>query len=110
MGIDEGIVEVRRVSRAAFGQAHRLELMLAISKSSDGLCTLTELAKLLDVSVSSLQRPFQALVEIGLLTPLPNADTRFRYYARNPSPAWQWAEDLADLARSAPVASAARTG
>lgn len=88
------LTELRAVSRVAFGQAHRLELMLAIGSAEDGLCTLTELSKQLDVTMSSLQRPFQALVELGLITALPDADSRYRYYARNPSPAWSWATTL----------------
>lgn len=87
---------MRAVSRVAFGQAHRLELMLAVAASEDGLCTLTELSRHLDVTMSSLQRPFQALMDLGLLTELPDAGTRFRYYARNPSSAWQWAGELAE--------------
>lgn len=94
--------DLRAVSRIAFGQAHRLELMVVIRASEDGLCTLTELAKQLDVTMSSLQRPLQALIELGLLTPLPDAGTRFRYYARNPSPAWQWASELAAGVNSMP--------
>lgn len=87
---------LRAVSRSAFGQSHRLELMLAVMESEDGLCTLTELSQCLNVAISSLQRPFQALIDLGLLTALPGAGTRYRYFARNPSSAWQWAAELAD--------------
>lgn len=98
--------ELRRVSRAAFGQAYRLELMLAVAASPDGLCTLTELTRELGVTMSSLQKPFQALVEIGLLTPLPYDDTKFRYYARTPSAAWEWAVQLSEAAAQASQQSA----
>jgi DNA-binding IclR family transcriptional regulator len=82
------------MSRVIFGQTHRLELMLAVAASPDGIVCLTELAKELEVSVSSLQRPFESLVQSRLLSPLPDADSRFRYYARNPSSAWSWAREL----------------
>ena len=86
---------LREMSRQVFGQAHRLELMLAVGRSDDGIVCLTELAKALDVSVSSLQKPFQSLVHARLISPLPDVDSRYRFYARNPSAAWLWAEELA---------------
>lgn len=88
---------LRETSRQVFGQAHRLEVMLAVGRSDDGIVCLTELAKSLDVSVSSLQKPFQSLVHARLISPLPDADSRYRFYARNPSAAWEWAEELARL-------------
>ena len=88
---------LRETSRAVFGQAHRLEVMLAVGRSDDGIVCLTELAQTLDVSVSSLQKPFQALVKARLISPLPDVDSRYRFYARNPSAAWSWAEELALL-------------
>jgi hypothetical protein len=91
---------MRGISKSAFGQTLRLELMLAIAASEDGVVCLTELAKELDVSVSSLQRPFEAVVAAQLLTPLPDSDSRFRYYLRNPSAAWTWASELAGQAES----------
>ncbi|GAA2887547.1 helix-turn-helix domain-containing protein [Microbacterium esteraromaticum] len=109
MKIRPGTAELRAVSRVAFGQAHRLELMLAVMASEDGLCTLTELARRLNVTMSSLQRPFQALVDLGLLTELPDTGTRFRYYARNPSSAWQWAADLSATVGAAVVDAADRS-
>lgn len=86
---------LRELSRQVFGQSHRLELMLAVARSEDGIVCLTELASSLGVSVSSLQKPFQALVHARLISPLPDADSRYRFYARNPSAAWEWAEELA---------------
>lgn len=86
---------LRKLSRIVFGQTHRLELMLAVARSPDGIVSLTELAKALDVSASSLQTPLQSLVQSQLLSPLPAVDSRYRFYSRNPSAAWQWAEELA---------------
>lgn len=90
--------ELRRVSRSAFGQDHRLELMLAIARSEDGIFTLSELVTALEVGASSLQRPLGSLIETALVSPLPSSESRFRHYTRNQSPAWQWAEQLASLA------------
>ncbi|KQQ65403.1 MarR family transcriptional regulator [Microbacterium sp. Leaf320] len=91
---------LRGVSRSAFGQSYRLELMLAIARSEDGLCTLTELAQQTGVAMSSLQRPFQSLVDVGLISPVPDADSRYRYFLRNPSAAWTWAVELASAAQA----------
>lgn len=88
---------LREKSRRTFGQSHRLELMLAVGRSADGIVCLTELAKNLDVSLSSLQKPFQSLIHTGLISPLPDADSRYHFYSRNPSAAWLWAEELAQL-------------
>lgn len=88
---------LRETSRAVFGQTYRLEMMLAVARSDDGIVCLTDLAKVLSVSVSSLQKPLMSLVQARLLTPLPDVDSRYRFYARNPSSAWAWAEELALL-------------
>jgi len=89
------VERLRAVSRVAFGQTHRLELMLAVLRIEDGVCTLTDLATLLDVPVSSLQRPFEALVDLELIRPIPDGETRMRFYFRTPSAAWDWARELA---------------
>lgn len=87
--------ELRRLSSAAFGQSYRLELMLAADRAAAGIVSLTELAREIpDVSVSSLQRPFDSLVESGLLAALPRGDSRHRYFLRNESSAWAWAREL----------------
>lgn len=85
------------MSRAVFGQAYRLELMLAVARSEDGIVSLSEMAQVLSVGISSLQKPFQSLVQARLLSPLPDADSRYRFYVRNASAAWSWAEELAQL-------------
>lgn len=87
---------LRRVSKSAFGHTHRLELMLAIADIEDGVCTLSDLADRLGVRPSSIQRPFESLVELSLVSALPAADTKFRHYIRNDGPAWDWARALAD--------------
>ncbi|WP_200825562.1 hypothetical protein [Kibdelosporangium aridum] len=91
---EDRLTRLRELSRAAFGQRYRLELMLAVADSSDGIVCLTDLARALDVTVSNLQQPLMALVAVGLLTPLPRNDSRRRFYLRNPSSAWQWAAEL----------------
>jgi DNA-binding transcriptional ArsR family regulator len=78
----------------AFGQRYRLELMLAVAESEDGIVCLTDLAKLLDISISNLQGPLRALIGAGLLTALPRGDSRRKFYIRNPSAAWTWANEL----------------
>ncbi|WP_308465316.1 hypothetical protein [Rathayibacter soli] len=95
MNEEERLEALRRMSKSAFGQSYRLELMLSIADSEDGFCTLTNLSKTLDVTMSSLQRPFQALVELQLLSPMPDADSKYHHFVRNPSAAWDWAQELA---------------
>ena len=85
----------RAVSKLAFGQKHRLELMMAILNIEDGVCSLTELAIDLCVPLSSLQRPFDALVELDLIRPIPDGETKVRFHIRTSGPAWNWAQSLA---------------
>jgi hypothetical protein len=90
--------ELRRLSRAAFNQAYRLEVMLYIA-DSDGFVTQTEVAQALGLlSVSNVQAPIRSLIECGLLTPMPKTDNRSRFLARTDSPAWDWARQLRDQA------------
>lgn len=85
---------LRSLSRAAFGQTYRLEVMLAVADSSDGLVTQTELARELGVSVSNVQAPVSSLIGCGLLTQLPQGDSRSKFLMRNRSAAWDWAKEL----------------
>ena len=85
--------ELRRLSRAAFNQAYRLEVMLYIA-DSDGFVTQTEVGQALGLSVSNVQAPIRRLIDCGLLTPMPKTDNRSRFLARTDSAAWDWAREL----------------
>jgi hypothetical protein len=99
------VEELRRLSRAAFNQTYRLEVMLYIA-GSDGFVTLTEIAQALGLpSVSNVQAPVRSLIDCGLLTPMPKTDNRSRFLARTDSPAWDWALQLRSQAASAPAKS-----
>lgn len=89
---------LRALSQAAFGQRYRLELMLAVADSSDGIVCLSDLAGTLGVAISNLQQPLKALLTTGLLSPLPAGDSRRKFYIRNASAAWQWARELQEAA------------
>lgn len=91
---------LRALSRAAFGQAYRLEVMLAVADSVDGLITQTELARELGISVSNVQGPVRSLLGCGLLTELPQGDSRSKFLLRNRSAAWEWAKELALQSRA----------
>jgi predicted transcriptional regulator len=96
MGVDKE--ELRRLSRAAFNQTYRLEVMLYIA-DSEGFVTQTEIANALGLaSVSNVQGAIRKLIDCGLLTPMPKTDNRSRFLARNDSPAWDWARQLRDQA------------
>jgi len=94
---------LRRMSRDAFGQTYRLELMLVIAHSDDGLVTLTDLADRLGLRPSQIQRPLTNLIDLGLLTELPQGDARHRFLLRNPSAAWDWAREMETVALAADV-------
>lgn len=94
-------LQIRNVSRAIFGQRYKLELLLEIADAVDGFVCLTDLAKALDVTMSSLQRPFEGIVAAALVSPIPDADSRFRYYIRNPSGVWDLSYELIGLRREA---------
>ena len=98
---DRVTAELRAFSRSAFGQAYRLEVMLAVADSSDGIVNLTDLAHELGQSTSNIQGPLRSLVEIGLISPAPQGDSKRKHYIRNPSAAWQWAREMRDEATAA---------
>ncbi|MEO6944779.1 MAG: MarR family transcriptional regulator [Lacisediminihabitans sp.] len=99
--MDESTVEeVRRLSRAAFGQRYRLELMVSIANSPDGLVSLGELSAQLGVTPSNLQKPLQSLLDTALISPTHSGDSRRIYYIRNESLAWAWALELAGRAEA----------
>jgi DNA-binding MarR family transcriptional regulator len=92
---EDAIGALRRMSRAAFGQQYRLEVMLAAARDSDGLVCLTDMARDLDLPLSNVQGALRSLVAVGLLTEMPPGDSRRKFYLRNTSAAWQWAEEMA---------------
>ena len=101
----EYVEVLRGLSHAAFGQRYRLECMLAIADSSDGLVTLSGLAGQLGVAPSNLQHPIRSLVLTGLLTPLASGDSRSRFYLRSDSAAWSWVLELREQALGAASSS-----
>lgn len=90
------------MSHDAFNQRYRLECMLAIANSEDGIFCLSDLAIELAVSVSNLQKPLASLTAIGLISRMYSGDSKRKFYTRNESAAWEWARELsmraADLA------------
>ena len=85
---------VRDLSETMFRQRYRLELMVAVATSDDGLVCLIDLAASLGVTPSNLQRPLADLTSASLLTRRDAGDSRRRYYARNQSLAWEFALEL----------------
>ena len=89
---------LRAVSQVLFGQRYRLEVMVAIASSEEGIVCLTELAKALDLAPSNLQNPLRDLTRCGLLSRLPPGDSKRRYYRRNESLAWAFVVEMASQA------------
>ena len=86
---------MRALSRVAFRQDCRLELMLAITEAAGGIVCLTDLARTTGISVSNLQVPLKNLVDLCFLSALPRGDSRRKFYMRNEGAAWAWARELA---------------
>jgi IclR helix-turn-helix domain len=105
MAVDLTVLQL--LSRAAFGQAYRLQVMLAIADSEDGLVTLSELARSIGTATSNVQAPLRSLIECGLLTEMPRGDSRSKFLLRNPSPAWDWARHLYEQAGTESAADSA---
>lgn len=92
---------MRKLSEQVFRQAYRLELMHVIAQSSGVFC-LTELTESLGLGASQLQRPFDSLKAAGLISPTPTSSDRRRFWTRNPSLAWPFAEELVARCLDAP--------
>jgi hypothetical protein len=89
------IEKLRNLSRTLFGQALRLEVMIAIAKS-DGLVNLTDLAAAIGIQNSSrIQKPLDDLKTAGLLIEHTASDSRRRWLRRSNSLVWQWVLELA---------------
>ena len=101
--MSDNLSAMRRMSRDAFGQSYRLEVMTAIARSEDGLVCLTDLASTLGLSTSRIQGALRSLVDVGLLTEMPPGDGRRRFLLRNRSAAWEWAEEMTQAADSTPA-------
>lgn len=89
--------QIRKRSSAAFGQSYRIEVMLAIAETDSRQVALSEISKRLHIQMSSVQRPLQSLVEMGLLTPSHDSSTRTKNYIRNESAGWVFAYELSGL-------------
>lgn len=89
---------VREVSQAAFGQRYRLEVMLQFASDEDSLLCLSDLAAAIGTAASNLQKPLRSMLDTGLITQLDSGDSKRKFYLRNPSAAWGWAQELKELA------------
>lgn len=89
---------VRGVSQAAFGQRYRLEVMLQFASNEESLLCLSDLAIAIGTAASNLQKPLRSMLDTGLITQLDAGDSKRKFYLRNPSAAWGWAQELKDLA------------
>ena len=98
---DTIVAELRAMSRAAFGQSYRLEVMLAVADAEDGLVNLTDLARTLDLPTSNVQNPLKSLVTLALISEAPSGDSKRKHYLRNPSHAWDWAREMRAAAQAA---------
>lgn len=88
------IEQVRLLSDVLFGQRYRLELMVAIADSPTGKVCLSDLAEQLGHrSASNIQAPLRDLVRAGLLTRLPDGDSRRKWYRREKSIGWEFARE-----------------
>jgi hypothetical protein len=87
--------QLRNLSRILFGQALRLEVMVAIARS-DGLVNLTDLATAIGVqNASRIQKPLDDLKAGGLLVEAEMSDSRRHWLRRSDSLVWQWVVELA---------------
>lgn len=68
--------------------------MLEILKAEDGIFTLTDMAKALGTSPSNLQGPVECLLDLAMVSRLPNPEPKSVYYLRNESAGWAWALEL----------------
>ncbi|MCX6398303.1 MAG: hypothetical protein NTX33_00025 [Propionibacteriales bacterium] len=87
---NRSLVEER--SKLLFGQAHRLALMIAIARSSDGRVNPSDLSLALKLPQSSFQMPLKNLVDARLL--MRESAGRRNYYQRQPSKIWDWILEL----------------
>jgi predicted transcriptional regulator len=93
----------QRLSKALFGQLHRLDVMIAIMES-DGYVSPTYLSERLHLPQSALQAPLRDLLAGGLLEYVDVRERRNIYKAAD-SLVWPWIDELKQLAETTEKAS-----
>lgn len=89
---------LREVSRTAYGQAHRLGIMLALDAAPEAMC-LQDLSVALGVPASSLQAPLDSLRSLGLVEAVAQEGTRRVALRVMDGPGWEWARQLGGATR-----------
>jgi|ERR1700722_19136389 len=86
--------EIRKRSKALFGNRDRLEVMAAIAASRDGLVCAADLERSVGLANNRVRAQLIALYEAGLLQAMPRSRDRIQWYQRQPSRLWQAAVDV----------------
>jgi hypothetical protein len=87
----------RSGSKALFGNQDRIDVVMAIGSSGDGVVNATDLAAETGLINSRVRAQLLALVEAKLLHEVPpTGGDRKRWYVRRDSPFWQACLDLYD--------------
>jgi len=89
------MTQVRRVSKALFGNADRLEVINFIASSTDGLVYATEISESLRIPQNRARAQLMALAEAGLLESLPRDGGR-AFFLRKDHSLWSASQSFFD--------------
>jgi hypothetical protein len=89
--------QARALSKALFGNQDRIDVVMAITHSEDGVVNATDLAEKTGLINSRVRAQLLALVDAKLLDEVPpTGQDRKRWYVRRDSSFWQACLDLYD--------------
>jgi hypothetical protein len=75
------------LSKVVFGNRDRVEVAVAIARSSDGVVNATDLSREIDLPQSRVRNQLVAMAEGELLTVFDTTDLK-RWYKRKDAPFW----------------------
>ncbi len=86
--------QLREQSKGLFGNKDRLDVLLAIADSDDGMVNATDLEHEIGLINSRVRAQLRALVKVGLLSEVDTGQDKKRWYIRSDSSFWQACQDL----------------
>jgi hypothetical protein len=84
---------LRHRSKVLFGNADRLEVAIAVARSSSGVVHAKELANELNIDAPRVRTQLRAFVEAGVMVLLPRHGQTVDY-ERRPDPFWAGVETI----------------
>jgi hypothetical protein len=85
----------RKLSKALFGNSHRVEIAAAVGRASTELVTAHDIALELGISDNLVGSQLKSFVHSGVMDDFPGVEgQRYRYFRRLENPYWDVAQNM----------------